>query len=262
MPHRLRNALLLEDGGIISLVGAGGKTSLMYCLARELAAEGQTVLTTTTTRILAPTPEQSPGVILSADADEILERAVGMLQKQKHITVAGDQSPETGKLVGFAPETIDRLLASRIFDWIIVEADGAAGRPLKAPADHEPVIPASTGWLIGMVGLSAIGKPLSEEGVFRSSIFSSISDLPPGAEITTEAVAAAIVHERGILKNAPSRCRRLVFLNQADTDGRKAVAMQILKSLQRAAANRIERVIIGQVMNRPRILAVHDLAAA
>ncbi|MCK7504559.1 MAG: hypothetical protein MZV70_11045 [Desulfobacterales bacterium] len=48
------DALLLHGGGVVSLVGAGGKTSLMYRLARELAGTGQAVLTTTTTRIYPP----------------------------------------------------------------------------------------------------------------------------------------------------------------------------------------------------------------
>jgi len=259
MPHRLHDALLLEGGGVVCLVGAGGKTSLMYRLARELAAEGQTVLTTTTTRIFAPTPEQSPGYILGATADDILEQAGGMLGSHRHITAAAGKSPETGKLTGISPEAIDRLWAARVCDWIIVEADGAAGRPLKAPAGHEPVVPATTGWLVGMVGLSVLGKPLSEEWVFRSTIFSSLSSLPQGAAVTAEAIAAVLVHERGILKGAPSRCRRLVFLNQADTVEREAAGLQVVRSIQCSGVTGIERAIIGQVLGEPPVSGVYDL---
>jgi probable selenium-dependent hydroxylase accessory protein YqeC len=244
----LRAALLLDRSGVISLVGAGGKTSLMYRLARELSGAGEKVLTTTTTRIFAPTPEQSPACILSGFPDEILERADAMLKKHRHLTAAAGQSSEAGKLAGLSAEAIDRLQASRVFDWIIVEADGAASRPLKAPAAHEPVIPSVTGCLVGMIGLSAIGQPLDDQWVFRAKIFSFLSGLPPGAKVTEEAVAAVFTHARGVLKGAPPQCRRMAFLNQAETAGRRAAALRIAHLIGLCGAARIQRTIIGQIL--------------
>ena len=257
---RLQDALLLDDGGVVCLVGAGGKTSLMYRLARELSGRGAKVLTTTTTRIFAPTPKQSPGCILAARSDDILERAAEMLKKHRHITAAAGESAEAGKLTGLAAEAVDRLRASRVFDWIIVEADGAAGRPLKAPAAHEPVIPSTTDWLVGMVGLSAIGKPLSDPWVFRKEIFSSLSGLAPGAAVTEEAVAAVLVHEQGVLKGAPGECRCIVFLNQADETGAQAAGLRIAGLLKRFGGSRIQRTIVGQVLGEPPVSAVFDLS--
>jgi probable selenium-dependent hydroxylase accessory protein YqeC len=251
MAHRLRDALLLENGGIVCLVGAGGKTCLMYRLARELARDGEKVLTTTTTRIWAPTPEQSPGCILAATSDEILERAAGMLTSHGHITAAAGASAEAGKLTGLAAEAVDRLMAARVFDWILVEADGAAGRPLKAPAAHEPVIPSTAGWLVGMVGLSGIGRPLSDQWVFRPQIFSSLSGLAPGAPVTAEAVVAVLLHEQGVLKGAPRHSRCVAFLNQADTADGRAAGIQIARRIERCGALRIQRVVIGQVLGDP-----------
>jgi probable selenium-dependent hydroxylase accessory protein YqeC len=259
MSHRLREALLLTDGGVVSIVGAGGKTSLMYRLARELCESGQTVLTTTTTRIYPPVVDQCAVCILAPTAESVLEQAAGILSEYRHITAAAGRIAESEKISGLAIEEIDRLRASRVFDWIVVEADGAAGRSLKAPAGHEPVIPATTDWLVGMVGLSAVGKPLCEEWVFRADIFSSLSGLTQGEAVTAEAVAAVFVHERGILKGAPSRCRRLAFLNQADTESRKAAGLQVVRSIQRSAVTGIERAIIGQVLGEPPVSGVYDL---
>ena len=72
---RLPEALRLEGGGVVSLVGAGGKTSLMYRLARELAGAGQSVLTTTTTHIYPPSADQCAVCILAPTAGQILEHA-------------------------------------------------------------------------------------------------------------------------------------------------------------------------------------------
>ena len=66
----MREKILPHEGGVISLVGAGGKTTLMFRLARELADTGERVLTTTTTRILRPTKEQSASVVVSHDVKE------------------------------------------------------------------------------------------------------------------------------------------------------------------------------------------------
>jgi probable selenium-dependent hydroxylase accessory protein YqeC len=250
---------MLDTGGVISLVGAGGKTSLMFRLARELSAEGATVLTTTTTRIFMPGQEQTRRVILADTAEKILERAAQELNGNRHLTAAAGLSADPGKLAGLTPETVDRLRASQVFDWIIVEADGAAGRPLKAPAEHEPVIPSCTGWLVGNVGLSAIGKPLTEQWVFRSEVFSRITGLPRGAEVNGEAIAALLAHRQGIMQAAPDCCRRLAFLNQADTLDGRAAGTSICRLLERHGTGGIQRVIVGQVLAEPPVLAVCDL---
>jgi probable selenium-dependent hydroxylase accessory protein YqeC len=251
---------MLDAGGVISLVGAGGKTSLMFRLAQELSAAGKTVLTTTTTRIRMPEETQSRCVILADTAETILERAVPKLNEHRHITTAAGLSADSGKLVGLTPETVDRLWASQVFDWIIVEADGAAGRPLKAPAEHEPVIPSCSGWLVGVVGLRALGTPLTDQWVFRSEMFSRITGLLSGAAVTEESIAAAFVHAQGVLKGAPGECRCLAFLNQADAPGANAAGLRIAGLLKRIGGSRIRRTIIGQVLGEPSIAAVCEMS--
>jgi len=257
MAERLRDALLLTGGGVVSLVGAGGKTSLMFRLARELAGVGQAVLTTTTTRIHPPTADQCAVCILAPTAEQLLEEASEALRKHRHITAAG-RITDQGKLSGLAPEVIDQLWTSRVFDWIIVEADGAAGRPLKAPAAHEPVIPACSGWLVGMVGLRALGKPLTDRWVFRPEVLTRITGLTTHAAVTEEAVAMALAHRRGVLKGAPPQCRCLAFLNQADTPVRKAAGLRIAGLLKRIGGSSIRRTVVGQVLEEPPVSAVYD----
>lgn len=259
LSNRLRDALLLETGGVITLVGSGGKTSLMFRLARELSGEGGRVLTTTTTRIHVPTAAQSPECILAASVEEILERAAEALSRNRHITVAAGRSADADKLAGLAPEAIERLRAAQICDWIIVEADGAAGRPLKAPADYEPVIPSCTEWLVATAGLRGLNKPLTDQWVFRAEVFARITGLPPGAAVTEQAIAAALAHEQGVLKGAPGGCRRLVFLNQADEPREKDAGLRIAGLLRQLGGSRIQRTIVGQVLGEPPVSAVFDL---
>ncbi len=53
---------------------------------------------------------------------------------------------------------------------MIIEADGARKLPIKAPAEHEPVIPEFVNTVITVIGLSGLGKPLTEEWVHRPGI--------------------------------------------------------------------------------------------
>jgi len=151
------------------------------------------------------------------------------------------------------------LKAARVFDWIIVEADGAAGRPLKAPAAHEPVIPPCSGWTVGVVGLQALGQPLIDPWVFRMDAFARLTGLAPGAAVSAEAVAAACGHEQGLFKGAPADCRCLAFLNRADSSDRKAAAARIAALIQRTGGSKVRRVIAGQVLAEPPVSAVFDL---
>lgn len=258
----LRKALMLDRGGVISLVGAGGKTTLMYRLARELALAGDSVLTTTTTKILRPTAEQSPGVILARSSAQVVERAGSLLVEHRHLTAAAGERAG-GKLTGFIPEIIDALHRSGLFCWIIVEADGAARMPLKAPADHEPVVPASTRWLIGLVGLDAVGKPMAAPWVFRAKRFAKITGIGPGQSVSTASVAALIRDAKGLMKGAPEGAVRLAFANKADDATRIAAGRKIAGLLAGSDAGAdIARLVVGRAAEAQPVVACYDLQAA
>ena len=243
----LRRALLLEKGGVVSLVGAGGKTSLMYRLARELTSRGDTVLTTTTTKIYMPEPAQSSCVLVSGSVTGLLAEAQDLINENRHITMARYKLSDEGKLGGFSPQTIDVIRDSRLFQWIIVEADGAAGRPLKAPAEHEPVVPVSTTAVVGLAGLSGFGKPLSDRWVFRPDHFVEVAGINYNETINEDAIARTFSHRNGIFKNSSMRTRRSVFLNQADLPEGRAAGQRIAKLLLKDSGAEIKRVVLGQL---------------
>jgi len=254
----LREGLMLEGGGVISLVGAGGKTSLMLKLAHEISTTGESVLTTTTTKIFEPEPDQSSCVIVSDSVSRLLDQAQKMINKHPHITMAFDRQPDTGKLVGFAPDVVDAIWQRHLFRWIIVEADGAAGRPLKAPAGHEPVIPACTSCLVGLAGLTGVGQPLTDRWIFRAERFAELTGLSRDALVTETAVANVFAHKNGLFKKAPAAAARIVFLNQADTPGNLAAGQRIARLLTEKTSTAIRRVIIGSTRADSPVLAVRE----
>jgi len=254
----LRHSLKLNKGGVISLVGAGGKTSLMFRLARELSRQGAAVLSTTTTKIYTPSGKQSSVVMVSESASALALEAREILRRNTHISAGSRLIHFQNKLKGFPPETIDAIWQSGLFRWIVVEADGAAGKPLKAPAAHEPVIPQCTQWVIGIVSLEAVGKPLTEKWVFRPQLVSKITGLAQGASITESAIAAVLMNANGIMKGFPAQAKRFAFLNQAESPERLEAGRRIAEMICSHKATGFSGVLIGQTLFEPLVKAYYS----
>src|SRR5579884_2692577 len=118
----LSQLLALPAHPLIAIVGAGGKTTTMYTLADELAAQGKRVITTTTTQIFIPTWGETAPFIVSPELPRLIGMAMGAWQQQyRHVTIAS--SPiASGKLAGLPPEQPYELLVKSGADAVIVEA--------------------------------------------------------------------------------------------------------------------------------------------
>jgi molybdenum cofactor cytidylyltransferase len=133
--------------------------------------------------------------------------------------VTGSLDPETQRYCGLTMGQLENLrqLAGYHALPLLIEADGSRQKALKAPGEHEPVIPDFVDFVVVVAGLSALNQPLGADVVHRPEIFGSLSGLQVGESITSLALAKALSHPDGGLKNIPSRARRVVLLNQADT---------------------------------------------
>ena len=230
--------------GVVALVGAGGKTSLMYALAHEIVGEGKSVVTTTTTKIFPPTKNQSPCLVLLED-DPDLRTCTDCLAEFQHVTVAVSRISGMGKLQGVDRQIVSRL--SYLADYVLVEADGAAGRPVKAPAEWEPVIPPSTTLVVPLVGLDSLGKPATEQWVFRLERFCSVTGLKPGESITPQALGRLLCHPQGSLKDAPARAGVVPFLNKLDLLKNHRAIDDIVSMIGVFAGGRIRKLVTGAV---------------
>jgi len=249
---RLEEALALNRGDIVSLVGAGGKTTAMYRLAHELVSLGWRVVTTTTTMVRPPTPEQSEETILEADSTLLLQKVKRALESHHHITVATRQKQdEKGKLVGLQPELVGRLATLPSIDALIVEADGARGRSLKAPAPYEPPVPPATTILVPMMAVDALGQPLDERIAHRPELVARLTGTSLGDLIRPEVAAQVITHPEGGLKNAPPPARLIPLINKVDSST-LGPAQEVANYL--VSANSIDRVLLGAVAEPSPIL--------
>ena len=234
---------------LVSLVGAGGKTSLMFQLAQELSLAGQRVITTTTTHIWQPDEEE---VLIEAGPERLLQRLGSGLVPGERICLAADQKEEDGrlKLVGLSPEAVGRLWDEGAAEYILVEADGARGLPLKAPRDHEPVIPDQATVVVGLVGLSALGRPLDEEHVFAARRLAGLTGARPGQRVDPQVAAQLIGHPAGLFKGTPSQASRVLFLNQSDLPNAREEGLALIQILGRQAVGL--RVVMASLMTGQR----------
>jgi probable selenium-dependent hydroxylase accessory protein YqeC len=208
------------SSSLVSIVGAGGKTSTMFALARSFSASGSRVLVTTTTRILDPdvaSEREGRGfgrLLLMPESDS--PSAIECLRSAgPRVVLAKGREDEEGKLCGVDPASLESLAS--LFDVVLVEADGARGLSVKAPSSTEPVIPRLCTAVVGLVGLDAIGAPMDGRTVHRPELFGPLVGCSPGRPISTEHIIRLVSSPGGLFKGAPREAARIVLLNKADT---------------------------------------------
>lgn len=200
--------LLSSSTKVISLIGAGGKTSALFWLAREFAQTGKRVMVTTTTRMYLP--EENIPVVICQQAHRLPATAL----LAPICACFSGWEPEKGKVRGFSPEEIDRLAATHFIDVLLVEADGAHGLPLKAPAQHEPCIPSTSDCVIAVTGGQVLGHPVGVKNVHRWPLFSALVGLSEAERFNLESIKRFIRHREGMFKSTPSHAMRIWLINQ------------------------------------------------
>ncbi len=200
---QLRHSLEIRPG-VTALIGGGGKTTLLYALGEELCRQGR-VLLCTTTRIWPP--REVPW------SDCTRPDAIQSALDGKGLLCLGTPRPD-GKL---GPPELPMAALASLADFVLVEADGAAGRPLKAHLPHEPVLPQRLNQVIAVVGLQGLGLPIAQ-AAHRAARFAAIS----GAQIQDPATPERVAR---VLRMEALHTR--VFFNQADLPERAPLGMAL-----------------------------------
>ncbi|MEE8449996.1 MAG: selenium cofactor biosynthesis protein YqeC [Thermodesulfobacteriota bacterium] len=240
---------------MVALVGGGGKTTLMFALARELEKAGEWVICTTTTKILPPLREEAGLLFLSSDDGRIVDFARQQMSQGQRITLGRGKLAD-GKLAGLSPQLVNKLGGAFPLSYIIVEADGSKGRPLKAPSPWEPVIPESCAVVVALAGVDGVGVRLDQEKVFRPEIVGRLTHLSPGDIISVEAVAQLFLDPEGLTKGAPACARLIAFINKVDLDPNLRTSRALAGLLLSADKRSYERVILGQVAKSPPVMKI------
>lgn len=236
----LSESLRLGNKDVVAFTGAGGKTSALLQLAGELVAQGKRVVVTTTTRLFAAQAQAPNAVTLYYDPAQ--ELGIGQaLEGHKLVFAVCEREPrppksprlksDDTKVSGIPPSVVDAIAAREDLDVVLVEADGARMLPFKAPAAHEPVVPASTTVFVPVVGASVLGKSLDETHVHRPEIVARQAGARIGDRITPTLVARVLVHPEGGLKGKPPSAHAIALINQVETEEELESARQLARLL-------------------------------
>jgi molybdenum cofactor cytidylyltransferase len=205
---KFSKALRLPKSPIIAFVGAGGKTTGLFMLAKELMPSivstkthlGEWQVSQCDVHIVVKTGEKLPNIptggVTLVTGEKGYDRFSGV---------------DDGQLAELKKIADGRGLS------LLIEADGARQKPLKAPANHEPVIPEFINTVIVTAGLGGLNNPLDDKFVYRPELFSQISGLDIGKTVTVDSLGKVLTHRSGGLKNIPINARKVALLNQADT---------------------------------------------
>jgi len=209
---------------IISIVGSGGKTRLMYSLAEELSQNGKKVIITTSTKIFFP--QAYPVILLKnrsefnpADKEHFLLE-LGQSLEANSICVTGilcgtTQENEGQKLCSYQPSGMTASDFLKVADYVLIEADGSKHMPLKFPSQSEPVIPDDSAMVIATVGLWCIGQPIKEvchRYELACDFLASEYNCPidPDHIVTSADVEKIVCSPSGYKKNIQNRPFKLV----------------------------------------------------
>ena len=201
------DALGLRRRSLVSLVGGGGKTTLLFALGRRLPAR---TLLTTTTRMGRDRTGGFPCLVGPTDDELAAEVA-------RDDAVLVWRTTDERKALGYPPEEVDRWFATGTADHIVVEADGARRRPFTAPAPWEPPIPSSSTHVVACIGADALGYVIADR-VHRPLRVAAAAGCSPYERLTPARAAAALTSPVGMLKNVPSTARFTVAVSGADPD--------------------------------------------
>jgi probable selenium-dependent hydroxylase accessory protein YqeC len=215
------------DAKYITFVGAGGKSSLIEYLAGQADRRNKKTAIITTTKIYM----QAPYMLFK-------EYASGKTPPVNPIRIG--KTLENGKLT--ALDFDDILELGKTFDTVLIEADGAKGKPLKYPARHEPVIPPFSEMVFVIAGLDSLFGHIDDK-VFRWELLKNKKGLA-GNEVISPELFKHFFAEEILLKDIEQKPCTIV-LNKYDTLIQREAPFEIAKSIIKKTG--VEKVIVSSL---------------
>ncbi len=253
---KLHEAFEITRGDVVAFIGAGGKTSTLVRLGYELADLKWRVLATTTTRIAEEQLKLFPYAMPIDAGNAAISEA---LNRHRYVFIY--ETVSKGKVYGPDPAWLPTLLDSIDSDVLLVEADGARGLPLKAPYQHEPVIPPDTTLVVPVASLAVLGQPLDGNHVYNAQAMIDRYGYYPGSRIKSPWVAQVLRDESLGLSGIPEKARIAAFLNQTPATGYLRGRARLIAQLA-LRSSRLNSVSLGMARSANPVHEVQRPVAA
>lgn len=200
---------------VISAVGAGGKTTLLYALAEAFFDLGKRVIVTTTTHMAIP----NRYAVLTEDA-ALREMFIKSAVREQVVTVGIPDETEDGahKMHGLPKEELEAL--RKYCDVLLVEADGSRRLPVKAPEHFEPVIPDMTQLVLGVQGAAAVDRRIADVSCRTDKVCEILAKKPEDL-VSVDDLVTLLLHDRGQKKGVFCDYRAVINQSEVLSDEQK-----------------------------------------
>ena len=232
---------------VVTIIGGGGKTSLMYYLLTILKGNGCTAIGTSTTK-LSSQPLRGHcfmKVQSIAAGQQAVEQARDM---QDHVTlVYGKDDNTLEKMIGIPSEWIDHLAIANRDVIFVVEGDGSAGKSLKGHLAHDPVIPSESSLIVVVIGIDSVGMQINFHNVHRPDRIYELTGSRVDSLITTDVITKLLLHPQGYLHNCPQDSVIVLFINKVESAAQRKQAEKLAAQMVASKHPQLYGVIIGSV---------------
>ncbi|MFL0267084.1 selenium cofactor biosynthesis protein YqeC [Candidatus Clostridium radicumherbarum] len=239
---KLSKLLDIKVNSVISIVGAGGKSTLMYTLAQELRQDYKCLITTTT-KIYLPYKEQFDYMAVGIEEFNRLKH-----NPNKGIYVYGSSINDENKLIGVNPAELEIDVPN--FQYLLIEADGSKRKSIKGWNNTEPVVLNTTTNTIGVISIEAIGNKINEVNVFRVKEFLNITNAAENDTITEANIVSLIFHKYGLFKNSTGE--KILFINKVENEEQWKTAEKLIDRILRENMKHliIDKIIVGSLLEK------------
>lgn len=243
----LIDAFDIKNKDIITIVGAGGKTSLMFS-ASSLLRKNYKVLVTTTTNIYVPSEKFYDKIImLSEIKDENYKKLIEKSNNGVYVIgnkISNNTAANKLKIKGLSFEVLDKIIP--YFDIVIIESDGSKEKPLKGWKDSEPVVYDKTTKTIGVVDIKTIGLNINEDNIHRLDEFLKIINDEESQKVKIKHLKNLILNKSGLFKL--SEGEKILFINKVEGIRDKRNAVLLTNKIKDENSSYINKFVYGSIL--------------
>jgi probable selenium-dependent hydroxylase accessory protein YqeC len=225
----------LDKTEIITVVGAGGKTSLINYIANKYK-DSSKILLTTTTKIYVPSKDLYKYIYM-LDENEKIDIHAGL-----GIIVIGKSINKEKKIIGLDFDNIKHLTPK--FDLILIEGDGSKKKKLKGWNDAEPLVYPKSTKTIGILDITSYDMPINDENIHRLKEFKEIIK-NNNSNVDINNFIDIILNENGLFKNAYGE--KILFINKVENNENEEIAKQLIIKINEHKHNLT--IVYGSIKN-------------
>ena len=236
--NRLIDLIDINKSDIITVIGAGGKTSLINYIANE-CKNNMSVLLTTTTKIYVPDKDLYNKIYMLEDKDCIKSK-IKILDNG--IVVIGKYINKEKKIIGLDFRDLDNITTN--FDLTLIEGDGSKKKKLKGWNETEPVVYQKTTKTIGVLDITSYNMDINDENIHRLKEFSNIIKTHD-KKVTLNTLESVVLNKNGLFKRAIGE--KILFINKVENNYYENLATQLIKHITKNNSDMI--ILYGSIKN-------------